>query len=820
MVTASILRQLMADRESLRCYASGTLPTIEQIKRRLFLLEREQDHRLPDHFYKGGRDFFLAGIGSIQKLVTVGLHRLGDEHLKLEGKRVYVKEDRWSEWQELLGFCSPLVCISAYLWKGGAAFPRGTQHVGALEDFLREWIEPNTRYTSLPSPRHRGMDAMLRDRGLCDLHVHLTGSTETDAAWQNFLKNPMAVYFEIAKGSRNEKVLEQMEQEFAGAGPLQFYRLLRTAVRLRYGFVNLLFSGWYTPELEKPLRQLNIESMLRSGGLADDLINPRAEHPLQRVFSKWPESACEWPDVTLEALMYIMVLDRIEATGDPGLAACFHHYLLILGLFNRFLVQQSHQYGFDQFQKITLNEFRSLPEKSYCHRFFQLHGNDSSYLAVLEGRFAPKPSSLETFKLLNNIVQGWRRFRKSCREQGVRRPRLHLVCHFIKEADRLRVDSNPQFPERMIRHRILRLQNAHKAAALVLAKGQYPAFGKYLAGVDAASNELDAPPEVFAPLYRNLRRKGFTHFTYHAGEDFHHLIGGLRAMFETVEFLGLEPGDRIGHGTAAGIDPGLWVNRIGGGFAINRGEWLDDLVFVLHLAQLNPSAGLAARIEELRSKVEELAKEVYWRPFSAAAVIQGWLARRWCPFHLLYKYSEVTSLPVFYPEEWQDCQEVKRNNYAMELVELYHHSDCRKRYDEKIMVQADGFFTPQDLRTLQDILLSELHQRGIVLEVLPTSNVRISFYKNYKEHHIWRWLGVEQGSNLNVTHPPIVLGTDDTGIFSTNIFNEYCHIYDHLMRTNNLDEGEALEVLGRIIKNGDAFMFTVPMTKTSGGSSS
>lgn len=807
MVTTSGIRQIMADRESLRRYASGTLPTFEQVKRRLFLLEREQDHRLPDHFYKRGLDFSLAGICSLQDLLTEGLHHLGDKHLRLQDHRVYVKKERWPEWQDLLGFCSPLVCLSAFLWK--EVFPRGTQDINELEEFLREWIHPNTRHTSLPTPQYGGMEDVIGQRGLCDLHVHLTGSTETDIAWQDFLKNPTSAYFDIAKSSRNEKVLDQMEQEFPSVGPLEFYRLLRTAIRLRYGFVHLLFDGCYTPELEEPLRHLTIESMLRSGGLAEDLMDPRAEHPLRRVFNDWLDWPSELPDVCLEALMYVMVMDRIEATGDPELAACFHHYLLILGLFNRFLVQQSHQYGFDQFQKITLNEFRSMPEKNYTRRFHQMHGNDSSYLGFLEGRFAPKPSLLETIKLLNNILQGWQHFRKDCREMGVRRPRLNLVCHFIKEADLQRLDPKEMIPERMIRHRTLRLQNACKAAALVLVRDQYPMIRNYLAGVDAASNELEAPPEVFAPVYRYLRRKKFSHFTYHAGEDFHHLIGGLRAMYEAMEFLGLKSGDRIGHGTAAGIEPGLWLDRVGSEFAMSRGEWLDDLVFALYLASKHPTE-LAGRLDPLRLEVEELAKEVYQQSFSAAALIQGWLARRWCPFHLLNSYSEVESLPLFSSEEWSECEEIRHDTETLDLLKLHHNSDCRKRYHEKIMVQSDYFFTKQELRLLQDILLSELHHRGVVLEVLPTSNVRISFYKSHKEHHIWRWLGIEQGQSREVAQPEIVIGTDDTGIFSTNIFNEYCHIYHHLVRTHKLDEDEASEMIGRIIKNGDIFQFTAP----------
>src|SRR5690606_6384420 len=45
-----------------------------------------------------------------------------------------------------------------------------------------------------------------------------------------------------------------------------------------------------------------------------------------------------------------------------------------------------------------------------------------------------------------------------------------------------------------------------------------------IVGFDAAANELHAGPEVFSPIFRKLQYLGYTNFTYHAGEDFVHLL--------------------------------------------------------------------------------------------------------------------------------------------------------------------------------------------------------------------------------------------------------------------------------------------------------
>ena len=49
--------------------------------------------------------------------------------------------------------------------------------------------------------------------------------------------------------------------------------------------------------------------------------------------------------------------------------------------------------------------------------------------------------------------------------------------------------------------------------------------------------------------------------TVHAGEDFVHLLTGLRRLDDAIQHLGLEEGDRIGHGIALGLNPVTWFER-------------------------------------------------------------------------------------------------------------------------------------------------------------------------------------------------------------------------------------------------------------------
>jgi hypothetical protein len=96
-----------------------------------------------------------------------------------------------------------------------------------------------------------------------------------------------------------------------------------------------------------------------------------------------------------------------------------------------------------------------------------------------------------------------------------------------------------------------------------------------------------------------------------AGEDFHHLTGGLRTIYEAVEFLDLRQGDRIGHATAAGIHPDIRLQHVGQNFVISRGEWLDDLIFVLHILGKYPESPLKKKLAGIRVEVDRHAQAVY-----------------------------------------------------------------------------------------------------------------------------------------------------------------------------------------------------------------
>ncbi len=91
-------------------------------------------------------------------------------------------------------------------------------------------------------------------------------------------------------------------------------------------------------------------------------------------------------------------------------------------------------------------------------------------------------------------------------------------------------------------------------------------------GVDVAGNENALPIEVFSPAIRVLRHAHYEpernlnsrlkrfHLSIHAGEDYSHLVSGLRLIDETVQFCNMQTGDRLGHALALGVDAPTWAS--------------------------------------------------------------------------------------------------------------------------------------------------------------------------------------------------------------------------------------------------------------------
>ena len=83
----------------------------------------------------------------------------------------------------------------------------------------------------------------------------------------------------------------------------------------------------------------------------------------------------------------------------------------------------------------------------------------------------------------------------------------------------------------------------------------------------------------------------------------------------------------------------------------------------------------------------------------------------------------------------------------------------------------------------------------VLIKTIPMNNMHISFYEEYKEYHIYRWL------NEFEEPPTLLVCSDDPGIFSTTLKNEYYAILD------NVSKEKRIPLIKDFLKNSEIYVF-------------
>ncbi len=817
-----IYRRVFEDWETLDECLAGRAPSLRAMRRRLFVLERDTDVARPDHYYKNYLDQRLGTASSHADFLLTAINDLADTYLEVRGGRVFAVRERFGDWQHLLPFISPLVVIAARI-----ASAKGWSSEVADDHQARARVKAaGLVHTALPTVWDPLLDDLIRQEGLNEMHLHLNGSTELDLVWLEILRHPDAFFGEIRQVKNKEVVRELYEQIRPGLNEYKLYRYVRIARRLRAMLTRAAF-----PLLpDDPFSMSDLFEAVRLIQPADGAPPPWLEYGGAPFAHRCPDLTRDLSDLQAEAVWYIAIYRLLKSSPNPAHAAAFHAFLLILGMIGRLTIQQTDQFGFDQFQKFTLNGMRENAERVYLKRFNQLTGQNGRDLDHLEARCAPKKEKAKTIRLIQTILRGYAeyhlgeskgraRFGDLTRSEGEitsdKRMKLGLVFHFIKAQDQAVSGRKNRITP--VRHHLLRRQIWSQGLQVLSILDRVPAIRDYISGVDAAANEQHASPEVFAPLFRMVRRGGIVHATYHVGEDFEHLLSGIRGVSEAVAFLDLQSGDRIGHGTAVGIDPRLWLRRIGPKMMLRLQDHLDNLVFACRLL----GAAHLDVVRNLGSKIALLTQRLYGRHISPDMLFSAWEYRHLDPLLSRYvdrklKFQKPNEIRREITTRWQgDSHRRIEAHKALDAYEAfpdafnlfleYHTPAVHQRGREWSEVSMDEI-DADALIDLQHHVLGQLHERNIAIETLPTSNVRISFYNDHEEHHLRRWLGRNPDFPTNIPMPVICVGSDDPGIFATNLRNEYTHI-QRVLCASGMQKNEATAVLQQLNANGRAFRF-------------
>lgn len=796
------------------------------LRQQLYLSNQRWQARLPDHVFDLGFKAAQQRDLTDKNLAAVALGLLAEQFLEVQQGKVQVKLGRFGEWQQsILSRVSGVPIVAAMhaenVKRGG--------HLAGHDPAKAQIGLPDSQSLLCPTPRDGAVEDYISREGLHESHLHLNGSTFAEQCWLRALTHPnleVHLFSELWRASKRSSVGDRV-QELARLHqndfkPVQLRRDLVLAGRLRAWLVYAALNPGELPS-NAPWNAGDLRGY-ESECIAQELQPP---YVLKHV------GPAEQLSGELEWLTRLLCQPQLSIR----VARMLHLYLLLQHQYRELMVQGEELYGFDQFQKFTLTELRTPAERSYVQRFLDMHGphEQRSDTAYLEGRFAPKGRAVDNARLLQQILGGYLAYLRdglqandSAQAQSLsktlqeldkvcagpnsrwpQRQQLALVAHFIKKPWKPRQGEPYRYYE-------LRRTLESQMAQLRITLQDYPRLRRWIRGVDGAANELDAPPEVFSSIFRQAERVGLGHRSYHVGEDFPHLLTGLRSMLDAIELLNLRNGSRIGHGTALGIDPALWLSRMPETLHLSRSERLLDLLAGWQLLRELPDCHIQAYQAEIQ--LNELLPQVFRTPVVANLFER---AMRLRGLHMGF----VIEMERDSNWEWVDASLVdsqreearlvsearEQDPEALELLRIWHNDQkLIERSETLIEIEAqDALFTPAVYLRLQQALMARVAERRVVIETLPSSNVRISQYECFEEHHVMRWMGVPGFIKPGDVPIMVSLGSDDPGIFAGNLKGEFYQLYA-VLRKHGLQDTEALRHVAAVNERGRQYRFHDP----------
>lgn len=489
-----------------------------------------------------------------------------------------------------------------------------------------------------------------------------------------------------------------------------------------------------------------------------------------------------------------------------------------------------------------------------------LEAAQRNYVNLLSTEFGA-----DALKKRMNVKQEWadaniefprERIRRSDQEYG-------LVVHFKRDrggnareglAQGRSVNSHADPSHRQnhgIRYAHYYTEVREQAMALSRLIARYPRVLYYFRGIDLSTDEMGMPTWVLKPIMRYVRAVSdyaSAHLrlsldenvpglrtTVHVGEDFVHLLGGLRRIDEAITHLNLKREDRLGHAVALGIDAHQWAGS-SSGIAVTRIERLFDLAWEWHFAQTITGAS-ANRIQYVIEQISLLTYEIfgeYAHPtqvsqFSALLYNEDELRRLGFPngpFEDLDTYIEkryeaetrrangdfrFRTQPM--REHAKELEREQRdvlldeNNLSVTMSvqsenaeiasgafkgrwkpahghepwRLMHRylTDTATFQRGQTHVLVDPMLEAESLVTLQEGLRRKISKKGLTIEINPSSNMLIGNLSDLQNHPLWRLKPPIQTEKPQ-SAISVCIGSDDPITFATDTLQEYQLIYDTL----------------------------------------
>lgn len=583
-----------------------------------------------------------------------------------------------------------------------------------------------------------------------------------------------------------------------------------------------------------------------------DNIDYNADYLFLDVYSDY-----KYRGTSADIFLYYHIIRKLVDNYDPFLCKYFMEYVRCKNAFFEDKIQKTVLGGLDYFQRLYNSATKINGDAGMRRQYFysvfeeQCKTGNLEYLElkisppVIKG-FQSEELAVSGLmkKILNqikSIIGAYQKYisshtrtgaddRAGSSDSGFRYPRLGIVYHFIKQEDsdnfngyNCSFSDRPDLPD-CFDYNTLRKKNITFLKALRLLMNKYPILTDYIVGIDAASIENEAEPWVFAPVFRAARQSSNTvpysfekggkiqtlGFTYHVGEDFRHIISGLRHIDEVLDHYDYRSGDRLGHAIALGIDIDVYTSNIGT-VSIPIIEHLENLLWMWQYAK---SGDFVNKPENLEFQIMETASQIYGKELDGIDVYTLWRVYQ-AKFDDLGKHELSNKC----------CEQIKDNEPKLlsknsrwkfnELLSTFYCPCFYELYHRPVFISAKDnipFY-----KELQKKLIHKVENMGIYVETNPSSNAVIGDINSILDHPILRLNSIVRSysSGNNDSCVLTTINSDDPIVFSTNAENEISYMYYALLNANCSRES-ALDWIDKIRRHGLDSTFIKSEKNTSG----
>ena len=600
-------------------------------------------------------------------------------------------------------------------------------------------------------------------------------------------------------------------------------------------------------------------------------------------------------------MLWILLTEIIRDHKNGFLKDFIFIYMSLRNIIHSFIVQEQQKGGLEYFSSYSRSTTRRDKKR---HELYDTFGSilDKNYTFYIEGRIIFHKRQID---LSNDLAQWFKAFIFSTLQIKNDKNKIKFMLHYKKvkeETKEIEEDDNSFFiPSRHTQSRKLIFQQT-QILLLFLENKRYSRYRIYLklnekdtfflknfalknsaiksinpknnyivvnlhdliSGIDVASLEYNAPPEVFAPIYnyvkysRRLLNKPFQ-FSFHAGEDLEDITSSLRTIVESVLFLNLKKGDRLGHALSLGFnykEDSIEFNTL----LTTKEKALDNATFLYFLFYtLYHKNNRDQFLDIFEQKIFQLSAEIYNSNYTVHQHINAWLLRRnspiiikklinnksekidknfitesadflkKCSSNTYYRYKHIYQYKLFFKYALQDVfklkikeknfynsryQSARSDSIAWEILLKYHfETSIRSKGEESI---EEEFYSTEIIEIAQDLIMEHIIAKNdIIIEVMPTSNLLNSQINSYTQHPLFRFKPVNNSlkeynnHNIRTTPLKIIINTDNPGFQATSYLNELFLIneagiklgYNHKDIENYISE---IVELGNMIFTGTA----------------